>query len=343
MRMLIGLFALLLVFGCIGNGEEKPPEPVVNETNVTEKPPPVTIIIEEQKNQTREEQVPEKPPEQNVTVEETTEIQYTYDPNQTMGIYFIDVAGPKIHGNSVLIKRGDLDILIDAGSEEYGGEVVDFLKSREVDDIDLLISSNADPRHYGGIQEVFDNFEIEHFWWTGSTFADTEYIELTDDIKESVKEHRIVEKGYSTELNDIEIKILNPPAQRFDDINNDAIVTKVTDGNFTVLITSGIQKGAVQKLANEQAKEIKCMVIQAPYFGTGEGTRDIGLFLLTADPETMIITGSADDSPENGGSREPFERLLAQYGIDSYKTYELGSLRITTDGNEYVIQAVSTD
>ena len=65
-------------------------------------------------NQTTEEQVPDKPPEENVTIEETTEIQYTYDPNQTMGIYFIDVAGEELHGNSVLIKRGDLDILIDA-------------------------------------------------------------------------------------------------------------------------------------------------------------------------------------------------------------------------------------
>ncbi len=338
MKILIGLLAILLLFGCVGERE-----PVINETNESEGPPPVTIIIEEQQNQTTEgEGVPEEPTEENET-EISTDATYEYEPDLPFGIFFIDIAGKTEHGNSILIKKGDLDILIDAGPKEKGNEVVDFLNSRSVDDIELLISTNADPRNYGGIETVIENFEIEHFWWNGGTFGDQEYILLTDEIKESVKEHEIVEEGFSKEYNGIQIEIIGPPMAKFDDINNDAIVTKLTNGNTTILLLSGLQKGGVQKLTNEKSAEIKAQIIQAPYYGLGEGTKDITLFLLAAKPEVMIITGSADDSPANGGSREPYIRAMEQHGIAWNTTYDNGTLRVTSDGSDYIIQNVSSN
>ncbi len=338
MRILLGLLALFLIFGCLG-GEEPPPEVIVEENETVVEEPPVQIIIEEQQNQTTEGEAPEKPPEGNVT-EESTELGYEYDPELPLGVFFIDVAGPKLHGNSVLIKKGDLDILVDAGPEEYGNTVVDFLNSRQVDDIEVLVSTNADPRQYGGIGLVADNFEIEHFWWTESAFGDLDYLAVTDKVKAMVKEHKEVEAGFATELNGIGIEVLNPPIDRFDDVNNDAIALKMTEGNVSIILTSGMQKGALQKLVNEQPEEIKAQVIQAPYYGLGEGTRDIGQFLLTAEPEIMIITGSADDSPANGGSREPYMRLMEQYGIGWNATYTNGTIRVTTDGSDYAVQII---
>ncbi len=338
MRILLGLLALLLIFGCLGE-EERPPEVIVGDNVTEEEPPPVQIIIGEQKNQTTEGEAPEKPPEENVT-EEPTALGYEYDPELPLGVFFIDVAGPKLHGNSILIKKGDLDILVDAGPEEYGNAVVDFLNSRQVDDIEVLISTNADQRQYGGIGLVADNFEIEHFWWTGSAFGDADYLAVTEKVKAMVKEHTEVEAGFATELNGINIEVLNPPVDRFDDVNNDAIAMRLTNGNISMILTSGMQKGALQKLTNEQPGKIKAHVIQAPYYGLGEGTRDIGQFLLAADPEVMIITGSVDDSPANGGSREPYKRLMEQYGIEWNATYDNGTIRVTTDGSDYAIQTI---
>ena len=80
--------------------------------------------------------------------------------------------------------------------------------------------------------------------------------------------------------------------------------------------------------------------MQAPYYGVGVGTSAIGLLLLAAEPQDVIITGSSDDSAANGGSREPFTRLMEQYGIDWYEVYAEGGLRITTDGQDYAIQSL---
>ncbi len=339
MRILIGLLALLLIFGCV---EERPPETnVTPDENVTE-PPPVTIIIEDQQNQTTEDVViPEDEPEENDTGDPTV-IDFVVEEGEPTGIFFIDVGDDFNHGNSILIKKGELDILIDAGPKEKANVVVDFLNSRSVDDIEVLISTNPDPRNYGGLETVIENFAVEQFWWSGESFGDQKYIQITNRISGKAKMTSLVEDGFSKELGGLKIEILNPPIERFDDSNNDAVVMKITEGNVSALLLSGIQKGAVQKLTNEKKSEIKTDIMMAPYYGTGEGTRDIGLFLLAAEPDYVIVTGSSDDSAENGGSREPFERLMEQYGIESLQTYVNGTLRVTTDGSEYAIQNVTS-
>jgi competence protein ComEC len=332
MRMIIGLFAAMLLLGCLGGGTPPVENTTPNQTNTT---PPIHIIIGNQTNQTTTHNVTNTEPEP--TPEEPKEAQYEYDPGAIMGIFFFNISGPDYHGDAVLVKKGDLDVLFDAGPPEKAAEMVDKLKSRGIDDIDVLVSTSADPRKYGGIRTVADNYKIEELWWTGNAEGDQEYNSIMNDISGKVKTVRTVKRGFSAELDGINFTALNPPAIMFEDVNNDAIVMRIVDRNFSALLMSNVQKGAHQKLVSEQGSLIKNKVIQAPYYGTGEGTSDIGIFLINAKPEYMIITGSADDSAPNGGSREPFIRLLDQYGIKWNATYANGSIRVTTDGNDYTV------
>ena len=335
----------LLLLGCTGGN------PPSNQTNVTanltnatgnQTKPPITIIIGQQQNQTAGQNITppvEPPPEQ----PPGPEFEYENDPNQTLGVYFINVGGPGLHGNSILIKKGDLDVLIDAGPVESGGKVVDFLRSKSVDDIDLLISTSADPRNYGGINAVADVYTIENYWWGDDSFGDADYSAISERMAANTKNVTVIEKGYNATLNGIVFEALNPQAQRFQDINNDAMVLRITDRNFSMLLTSNIQTGAQGKLTNEQPDKLNAEVMQAPYYGVGSGTSNIGIFLLTAKPKAMIITGSADESAANGGSRDPFRRLMnmSQYGfITYYEVYKTGNLRVASDGQNYTIQPV---
>jgi competence protein ComEC len=335
------LLAALLAFGCIGAGEQ-PPAPADGNnttTNQTEKPP-ISIIIGEQKNQTAEkndtwvEPPPPPPPE-------IKELEYEYKPEERFGIYFLDVGAQGLHGDAILIKKGDCDILVDAGAAEKGQSVVNSLKARGIDDIEVLISTNADKRHYGGMTAVADNFRVEEFWWSGLDFNDLDYQALVDRMNESAKTVRVISDGFSMDLNGMNFTVLNPPASNtFDDVNNDAVVTRLTDRNFSMLLTSGIQTGAQGRLINQKAEEIHAQVIQAPYYGVGSGTSNIGIFLISAEPDVMIISGSSDESAPNGGSRDPFKRLMEQHGIRYYENYVNGSIRVSGDGQDYLISAM---
>lgn len=335
--LLAGLLLFIGFFGCLGGGQtELPPdENKTNETNKTQ----INIIIEEQKNQTAEkneteESPPEEPPE-------TKELEYQYDPEQKFGIYFIDVGGPLLQGDAILIKKGDCDILVDAGSAEKSNRVIDFLRSHDVDDIEVLVSTNADPRHYGGMGAVADKFKIEEFWWNGEMFTDNDYATLITRMENGTKTVRKIGDGFTADLNGISFTALNPPAgDTFDDVNNDAIVLRVVDRNFSLLLTSGIQTGAQGRLINQKTNDIKTEIMQAPYYGVGSGTSNIGVMLISAKPKIMIISGSKDESAANGGSRDPFKRLMTQYGIKWYENYVNGSVRIVGDGQVYNISVL---
>ncbi|MFH1521288.1 MAG: MBL fold metallo-hydrolase [Candidatus Micrarchaeota archaeon] len=334
MKILVYLFLVVLLFGCIGGKTEPPPPnpeppPVQNNTQVN-------IIVGGQTNQTVGQNATVVPVQNNTPVVEGLE--YEYDPSQSIGVYFIDVGMQGQHGNAILIKKGDLDVLIDAGPAETANKVVNFLRAKGVDDLEVIISTNADPRQYGGIQTVANNFRIEEYWWSGDSFGDSTYSQLFDNMVAATKEVKQIEVGVSYDLNGMNFTFLNPQKSRFNDINNDAVVTKISDRNFSLLLTSGIQTGAQGKLMTTQTKLMESEIMQAPYYGVGSGTSNIGLFLITAKSKEIIITGSSDDSASNGGSREPFQRLMLQYGMHWSETYNKSGVRIFSNGYGYLIE-----
>ena len=344
MRILAGIIVSMLLFGCLGGGEQ-PPGDAGNETNITNQTqkPPVQIIIGGQTNQTTggnaTEGPPPPPPELNGT-------QYEYNPDQLFGVYFIDVGGPGLQGDAILIKKGDLDVLVDAGAAEKGGMVVDFLRSKGVDDIEVLISTAADPRRYGGMGAVAEAFTIEEFWWNGDASHDANYSAVVERMTEAAesKDVRVVEDGFTADLNGMNFTAINPSdAARFDDVNNDAIVLRIVDRDISILLTSNIQTGAQGKLLNNKLDMIQVNILQAPYYGVGAGTSNIGVFLIKSKPQAVVISGSSDESAVNGGSREPFKRLMEQHGIPYYENYVAGALRISSDGKEYSIQALEEE
>ena len=307
----------------------------VNVTNATS-PGTVTIIVGTQTNQTVTGNMTAPPPPTN-----QTEPAYENDTNATLGVYFIDVGSEGLHGSSILVKKGDMDVLIDAGPAQNVGNVVDLLNSLGVSDIDLLISTNADPRNYGGIPTIASDYTVEDFWWNGETFNDSSYTALVQSMANDPQGSQIVGQGNSTTLNGVTFEVLNPSNTTFDDVNNDAIVVRVTDRNFSMLLTSNIQSGAEGTLLSNQPDELQTQVMQAPYYGVGAGTSSQGVFpafLSDVNPQTIIITGSADESADNGGSRDPLRELMTERNITWYETYVSGTLRITSDGTAYVVQ-----
>jgi competence protein ComEC len=77
-------------------------------------------------------------------------------PSGSLSVSFIDVG----QGDGVLVQAGGEDYLIDAGRAEEGPNVVDFLRSRGVEDLDGIVVSNPDADHIGGFVDVFEAFEV---------------------------------------------------------------------------------------------------------------------------------------------------------------------------------------
>ena len=91
-------------------------------------------------------------------------IDITYDgviPTKEMKVHFIDVG----QGDDIYIKAPEgEDIIIDAGNKGKGDEVVTYLKSQNVDDIEVMISTHPDADHIGGLDEVLEAYKVESIY-----------------------------------------------------------------------------------------------------------------------------------------------------------------------------------
>jgi beta-lactamase superfamily II metal-dependent hydrolase len=338
-RIIVIMLVFGFLFGCIG--EEQPPVvPEENLTNETE----IVVEIEPQENITIvENETEEEPPEEPENVTEIITPVYSEDLEANTGIYFLDACnyGNGDHGAAIFIRKGDFDVLIDAGGTATSGRIVDWLKLRRVDDIDILVSTAADDRRYGGIPDVLDEFEVEEFWWGGDTFSDQAYSAVVEKATQKAKKTRVVERGYRRELNGIMFEALNPKPERFDDVNNDAVVLKLTDRGMVLLLSGNIQTGGQGDLINNLASEIRDIdVMEAPYYGVGAGTANIALFLQATYPGYMIIEGCSDETLEvEGSTRNPFKRVMEQeqYRVEYLETYDEGTVRVMVEETGYYV------
>lgn len=87
--------------------------------------------------------------------------------SEALEIYFIDIGkyGAGDCGESIYIKFGNTDIIVDAGDnfDSTGQAVVEGIKQRMQDDkIEYVIATHPDADHIGGMPTLFDAFNIEN-------------------------------------------------------------------------------------------------------------------------------------------------------------------------------------
>ncbi|MEM4366904.1 MAG: hypothetical protein QW035_02115 [Candidatus Anstonellales archaeon] len=259
---------------------------------------------------------------------------YVYNPESTMKVYFFKTDDNR-HRETVYIKKGDVDILFDAGVEG----TADKIKALGADDIELLIVSNSVAGRTDELKAVADKFVIESMWTNGigDDEGNVAYAKAKARIYEKVRHP----KAYS--INGMEITVYNPNVKedgtfvfstKEEEKENNGIVVAIRDRGSCILLTGNILGGAQGYLANKFDKEIGCKVLEVPYYGTGFGTAATDIFLLKVSPEKAVITGS---SYEPTNSRYSIENKLNTKGIALYETFKGGTVIVTVNASGYSV------
>jgi competence protein ComEC len=112
-------------------------------------------------------------------------------PSGSLSVSFIDVG----QGDGVLVQAGGEEYLIDAGRPEEGPNVVDFLRSRGVEDLDAIVVSNPDADHIGGFLDVFDAFEVDTVYVSGDPKGTLTYNTFLRGVRDEGSELEVVRAG----------------------------------------------------------------------------------------------------------------------------------------------------
>lgn len=253
----------------------------------------------------------------------------TYAPaSDALTISFIDVG----QGDSILVQAGGEHYLIDAGNPEEGPNVVDFLRSRGVDELDGMVSTSGDADHAGGLSDVLDAVAVENIYVSGypkETMTYTNFLRSARD--EKLSEGANVEEvhaGMRMKWGGVPVDIVNPPPASglFENSNDNSVGVVLTYGTARVLLAGD---------AEEDAEEYMAM---GPYTGPltvlkvghhGSNTSTTPLFLSRFPPKIAVIQCGADNTYGHP-TPEVLERL-GRVGAEVFRNDLHGDVVVSID------------
>lgn len=245
--------------------------------------------------------------------------------NSSVQVHFIDVG----QGDAVYIQLPDHnDILIDAGDEAAGPIVVQYLKNRGVDDLELLVATHPHADHIGGIPAVLAAFSVERVVDSGCTVSSGAYEAYRQACQKAAKweqdDHQYIQYG------NVALQILTG-SKDWNDVNDYSVVCFLDTGLVDFLLT-----GDVGPLAQEDIRgNVQATILKSAHHGSADS--NTAAFLNRVHPKAAIISLQSGN-PYGYPHRETLQEL-SNLGTQVYRTDQKGTIVVTTDGKEFTASA----
>lgn len=226
------------------------------------------------------------------------------------------------HADSVLVNKGEFYMLVDAGSFSQADA---FLKKLGVERLNVVVATRDYSGAISGLPALLDAYAVGELWENGAAQQGTDYYSLLEKargkgitIKTPVALDRM-------EVNGLAVAVLNPQRQRiFSNPDNDAIVLKLSAGNFCMLLLNPTVQERENALIST-GESLRCDA--ATYYKHGEGRPEpsvlIGSYAL---PKDVIISVG-----KNNSVGLPSNTTITRLTLKSVKVW-----RTDTDGTVLV-------
>ena len=188
----------------------------------------------------------------------------------TLEVHYIDVG----QGDSILIRTPQKNVLIDAGENNKGNIVVDYLKKQGIRDLDIVIGTHPHSDHIGGMDVVIDNMNVntvimpklpDNMIPTTRTYEDVLKAVQRKNLKiTAAKPYTAYDLGGGAKLT-----ILGP-MENLKGLNNMSVVSRLDFGECSFIFTGDIEKEAESSLLNnlEDISILDVDIYDTPHHGS---------------------------------------------------------------------------
>ena len=239
-------------------------------------------------------------------------------------IYFFDVG----QADSILITHNHESVLIDAGTNEMGETVVQNLKNLGITKLNYIIGTHPHEDHIGGLDDVIENFAIEHIYMPKVQTNTKTFEDVLDAVIKQGMQIETPEVGKVFTIGEVECEIMQcgtGTKEEQENLNLSSIVLRATYGEQSYLFMGD------SETENEQARKWeKTNVLKVGHHGSDTSTSEE--FLKQVSPQIAIISVGKDN--HYGHPSEEIIKRLEKEGISIYRTDEKGTIVITSDGKQ---------
>ena len=243
--------------------------------------------------------------------------------------HFIDVG----QGDSILLEHGDDTMLIDSGEIGKGDDVATYVKSEGITSLDYVVATHPHSDHIGGMSVILNDFPIGHFVDSGYPYTSKTYENMLTTIDKKNIPFSTPKRGDKIDFSSgIDVQVLNPGNTYFtDDVNQNSIVLKVTDGKVTFLLMGDAGLEAESAIMRA-GYNVDADVLKVGHHGSR--TSSGASFINAVSPAVSVIeVGAGNDYGHP--HQETLDRLQKVSKV--YRTDLDGTTTITTDGSAYSV------
>lgn len=246
-------------------------------------------------------------------------------------VYFIDVG----QADCILIDNNHEYALIDGGNTIDGKKLVKYFKDIGIKKFNYVIATHPHEDHIGGLNYIIYNFNIDHFIGTNIKTGFKSYDNMMNALERKNIKYEVPNINDTFKVGELIFKVIYLDNNK-DDINSSSIVIEMNYKNNSFLFTGDTTTDAEKKYL-ESLNEID--VLKVSHHGSQYASS--AQFLMKTKPKYAIISVGKDN--EYGYPKQVVLDKLNELNTKVYRTDQLGTIILTSNGNDIEIDNIKTD
>jgi competence protein ComEC len=220
---------------------------------------------------------------------------------------------------------------------DSGEDIVSpYLWSLGIKKLDVVVLTQPNSDHAGGLYAILENFRVGEFWHASET-ENPEYAALLEKVAEHRVPTRTLLAGDALSLGGASIRVLwpkpDPPSQEVS-TNDDSVVLRISANGMNYLLLGDVSSNAETGIfASREPLENQVLTLG---YSTSKSSmsRD---YLTRVAPRVVIVTSEADNRREDSSSLVMPE-FLRNTAAQTFRTHSDGATTVEAKAGSLVVQ-----